>query len=775
MTPVSPPDTSPRDRAAAIRTSWQDGGQPPDAREALEQDPALRSEKSIVLDLAYEEFWLRQNAGERIDVESFCDRFPTYRASLQRLLAVHQFFDGAPSLLNDVPPPLLSATFKLHDPQATAQQKPPAAPARWPLPGEKLGEFTLLEELGRGSFARVYLARQASAGERLVALKVSRRCDREAGTLGPMRHPNVIEVHLAAHDQRTGFHLVCMAYRGDATLEEVLNRAYPTADSAPPQAADFLPATLRPRPEFVPAGTASLPREFGRGSYIDAIVRLAREIAGALAVVHGRGILHRDLKPSNVLLDHAGVPVLLDFNLAVDASAPAQRIGGTLPYMAPEQVAALIDPRSTRPLPPQTDLFALGVILFQLLTGKHPFHPLPQSGPLEDLASASLVRLRKGALPLRQFNPAAPRRLEQLVARCLAYRPEARPSSAAELAAELERCFTRGRRVRSWLRRRAVPLTAAACLLMAVPVYFAALGGREQSAQERLIEVSDQGRQALAEGRFADAVNRFTEAINLAPSDVRLYLQRSRAHMELNQFAQAEDDLHRANSLKAADPMTMACFGYCAARQSKHLEAIAYFTRALAAGFDASTALNNRGFSYLKLGKLKEADADLQAAREKDPKNGLAFYNRAFVLCQDALSRSAPLSRDAFDDIQRALELQPNEREVSLLAAKIYAWAVRKEAERLDKQRQQQPALAALAGGVAQPATRAGLDRLRELCIMHLHSAQQNGLDPQRWENDLLFGFLKEMPGYRDGIPVPQQVAVELPRGLQDPLLLASR
>jgi eukaryotic-like serine/threonine-protein kinase len=775
MTPVSPLDTSPRDRAAAIVSSWQDGARAPDAREALEHDPALRSEKSIVLDLAYEEFWLRQNAGERLDVESFCDRFPTYRASLQRLLAVHQFFDGVPSLLTDVPPPLLSATFKLHDPQATAQQKPPAVPpARWPLPGEKLGEFTLLEELGRGSFARVYLARQASAGERLVALKVSRRCDREAGTLGPMRHPNVIEVHLAAHDQKTGFHLVCMAYRGDATLEEVLNRAYPTADSAPPHAADFLPATLRPRPEFVPAGTAPLPREFGRGTYIDAIVRLAREIAGALAVVHGQGILHRDLKPSNVLLDHAGAPVLLDFNLAVNASAPAQRIGGTLPYMAPEQLAALIDPRSTRPLPPQTDLFALAVILFQLLTGKHPFHPLPRSGPLEELASASLARLRKGALPLRRLNPAAPRRLEQLLARCLAYRPEDRPASAAEVAAELDRCFTRGRRMRSWLRRRAVPLTAAACLLVAVPIYFAGLGGREQSAQERWIELSNQGRQALAEGRVGEAVDRFTEAINLAPSDVRLYLERSRAHMELNQFAQAEDDLHRANTLKAADPTTLACFGYCAARQSKHLEAIAYFTRALAAGFDASAAFNNRGFSYLKLGHLKEADADFQAARAKDPKNGLAFYNRACALLQEALRQPAPLPRDAFDDIQRALELAPNQREVSLLAARIYAWAVREEAGRLDKQARQRPALAALVGAIAQPAGRARLDGLRELCVMHLRNAQQNGLDPQCWENDLLFGFLKEMPGYREGIPMPQQVRIELPRGLQDPLL-ASR
>src|SRR5207249_8299999 len=120
-----------------------------------------------------------------------------------------------------------------------------------------------------------------------------------------------------------------------------------------------------------------------KATYVDGIRLLGAAIAEALAYMHDRGIVHRDLKPSNVLLQPDGTPMLLDFNLSSDPKERIARMGGTIPYMSPEHLLAMDregDPdRSV--LDAGADGFSLGVILYQLLTGKHPFGPLP--GPMK--------------------------------------------------------------------------------------------------------------------------------------------------------------------------------------------------------------------------------------------------------------------------------------------------------------------------------------------------------------------------------------------------------
>src|SRR5262249_8683608 len=110
-------------------------------------------------------------------------------------------------------------------------------------------------------------------------------------------------------------------------------------------------------------------RTLARYSYPEAVLWIGARLADALAHAHDRGILHRDIKPANVLLTDDGQPMLLDFNLAADAARAGPRVGGTPAYMAPEQLrqvcgeAAGVDARS--------DLFSLGVVLFEMLTGRH--------------------------------------------------------------------------------------------------------------------------------------------------------------------------------------------------------------------------------------------------------------------------------------------------------------------------------------------------------------------------------------------------------------------
>ena len=111
---------------------------------------------------------------------------------------------------------------------------------------------------------------------------------------------------------------------------------------------------------------------------------LGAQLADGLAHAHARGIVHRDLKPANVLLTDEGRPMLLDFNLSEDtklrASPEGGRMGGTLPYMAPEQIDAFRSRRGV--VDGRCDLFALGVILYELLTGRHPFRVW--TGAVED-------------------------------------------------------------------------------------------------------------------------------------------------------------------------------------------------------------------------------------------------------------------------------------------------------------------------------------------------------------------------------------------------------
>src|SRR5207249_109242 len=110
-------------------------------------------------------------------------------------------------------------------------------------------------------------------------------------------------------------------------------------------------------------------------SYVEAVLWIGARLADGLAHAHDRGVIHRDLKPANILLTDDGQPMLLDFNLSDDArlqgSPAAAGMGGTLPYMSPEQLRAFVD--RTRSLDARTDLYALGVILYELLTRKHPF------------------------------------------------------------------------------------------------------------------------------------------------------------------------------------------------------------------------------------------------------------------------------------------------------------------------------------------------------------------------------------------------------------------
>jgi tetratricopeptide (TPR) repeat protein len=218
---------------------------------------------------------------------------------------------------------------------------------------------------------------------------------------------------------------------------------------------------------------------------------VAARVADGLAHAHERGILHRDLKPANILFADDGEPVLLDFNLAADTSARAgvsvALVGGTLPYMAPEHLGAFREGEAN--VDARSDVYALGVILYELLTGAHPF-PV-RTGPV-DLILPGMIADRRGPVPdVRRANPAVSPAVASIVGHCLEPDPARRYRSARELQEDLRRQLddlpllhapepSWRERLRKWARRHprltsstTVGLVSTALLLATVAAFVA--------------------------------------------------------------------------------------------------------------------------------------------------------------------------------------------------------------------------------------------------------------------------------------------------------------
>ena len=419
------------------------GGVIPNLASVLASHPGLENHRTVVLNLAYEEYRLRLKAGESLDAREFSRRFPSLERSLHFFILVNSRADDNPDL-------------------AGLQG---AAP--WPEPGCRFLGFDLISELGRGAMGQVFLASERALGERRVALKVALQGGYEAEILGRLRHVNIVPVYSIQEDDATGLTAFCMPYLGRATLATVLDGVY--AKHHPPLRAETILHAVRAANEGLDLPGLPLPdRILRNGSYVEGVIHLGAQLAEALAHAHANGIFHRDLKPSNILMSPEGRPLLLDFNLSVDDRHLSWKIGGTLPYMAPEELSSVcgLPARSPR-YDPRSDLFSLGVILYELLAGRHPFGDIPYDRPME-MAAWLRQRQAAGPCPLRDHNPQVDKRLSRLIDRCLAYDPELRPAKADVLAAALRKELTCSRRMARWvaLHRRSVLVAAFVAMLL---------------------------------------------------------------------------------------------------------------------------------------------------------------------------------------------------------------------------------------------------------------------------------------------------------------------
>ncbi len=415
------PDATPAAWLALLRADlnlrW-DAGEAVRVECYRDAHPGLDAETMVAL--CYEEFCRREEDGEAPFPPEYDERFPDLSDRLRRVFDIHELVGNAASTDLHVPGPEL---------------------APFPEAAQTIAGFHLVEELGRGSFARVFLAQERQLADRPVALKVARTGSREPQTLARLQHTHIVPVHSYRTDPATGLHLLCMPYFGRVTLGRLL--ADDQARVAP-TGLELLAVLDRLDPTEASAGRQSSARATLSRLPVDrAIAWWGARLAEALAHAHDRGILHRDIKPSNVLVTGDGLPMLLDFNLAGEPWAERQglepeNLGGTLAYMAPEHLEAVargedeaVDRRS--------DVFSLGVLLYEALTGARPFPPPSTCATVPDaLRQAAEDRRLRPAPRLRESHPEIASSLERVIARCLAPDPGGRFPTAADLALDLQ-------------------------------------------------------------------------------------------------------------------------------------------------------------------------------------------------------------------------------------------------------------------------------------------------------------------------------------------------
>lgn len=385
--------------------------------------PELAGPAGVPCDLIFEEFQVRKRAGDRVEPKDYYSRFPDQAKELGRLLGV------------DLP---TRVTLAQH-----------AVPAKSLKAGDQIDDFDLLALIGEGAFAKVFLARQRSM-QRLVALKISADKGAEPQTLAQLDHPHIVRVH----DQRVigdkGLRLLYMPYIPGGTLHDVLQRIRntPIQQRDGKVLLDSVNDRLAKRGE-VPPLESNIRQRISQMSWPETVCWVGARIAEALHYAHERGVLHRDVKPANVLLGADAAPRLADFNVGwsskLDGVSPAAFFGGSIGYMSPEQLEAFnpSHPRSPGSLDARSDIYSLGITLWELLTGKRPF----SDEQLEHEWSATIETLttrRKAGVSsnvLASLPSELPPGLREVLLKCLEPNPDNRYRTAAELARQLELCL----------------------------------------------------------------------------------------------------------------------------------------------------------------------------------------------------------------------------------------------------------------------------------------------------------------------------------------------
>ncbi len=345
----------------------------------------------LVKELVAAEVDLRRTAGDDVQVAEYLQRFPAHATAVEAgwaLIANRRAEEPGPASTQD---------FSRDHDQDTGGDQVEVQLNPQPLP-DMIGRYKVLRELGEGGFGRVLLAQDTQlrrhvaikvpGPKRLATAKSLEAFLEEARTAAQLKHPGLVVVHDVQQDE---------------------DQVYIVQEYIDGQDLSTWKQTTNPS--------------------IEQIVALIKEVVEAVGFAHQHDLVHRDLKPANLLVDGQGHPHVADFGLAVDENSQQLRQGevsGTPAYMSPEQVRGL-----THVLDGRSDLWSIGVILYELLTDRRPFRGASTAEIFEAVK-------HRDPKPPRQIKPSVPSELERICLKCLQKRQTDRYASAAELLDDLE-------------------------------------------------------------------------------------------------------------------------------------------------------------------------------------------------------------------------------------------------------------------------------------------------------------------------------------------------
>jgi eukaryotic-like serine/threonine-protein kinase len=588
-------------------------GQLSRAEDFLASDPTLSGDADAAVELVYTEFVVREELDQQPQADEWLTRFPQWKNELAQVFEVHR-------LVSDAHTHRVAAADTHRDGELGHEHlgaDTPSAGMTFYFEG-----YQLIEEIGRGGMGVVYKARQIGL-DRLVALKMilpphgpreRARFRTEAEATARLSHPSIVQIYEVGQESDCPF--LAMEFVAGTSLDKQL------ADS---------PLSGR------------------------AAAELLLDLALAVAYAHKQGIVHRDLKPANILLAADGSPKITDFGLArrllADdsdnqplAATQTGAIVGTPSYMAPEQCGG-----TRQRVGPAADVYALGAVLYEALTGRPPFRG---QTPLDTL---ELVRSQEPVSP-RRLVPKLPRDLETICLKCLAKQPQQRYGSAAAFAVDLRRFLSgepilarpagRTERAIRWSRRNpavASLLSGIALLLVCGTTIASALAiwamrEKGRADEQTLLAIAsaklERAARELAEIRFtqaemavgeyldgiennerlkeadffdlrkqllASAIPFYEEFVRQKPSDAVLEAKRGQAYIRL---ASLRRDLGEREQAIADYRRAQAIFQKLAADFPSVLE------------YRQRQAQSHRGLGVMlyQLGKRKEAEAEHRRA-----------------------------------------------------------------------------------------------------------------------------------------------------------------
>lgn len=533
---------------------------------AIEATPLILKDRSVFLDLVQTEFRERRTSDKNFTATDYCRRFTSLDRgllqSIHRLIEVELYLGDNPDLL------------------------PLADDLPWPKAGDRFDSFNLMEEIGRGAVSRVFLASQPSLGDRRVVLKVTCVLSEEAAALGKLDHPNIVPVHHVGVETDSGLGWICMPFQGRRTLQDLLPELAENDESACSSGV----SSARDEAPVVPDQIVI------ERSSEEQVIRLFSQLACGLAYTHSCGILHGDLKPSNVLLTDGDIPKLIDFNLAKGLHSDLGVIGGTLSYMAPEQLHAIVSgaDRNSFSCNRATEVFSFGVMLYQLLTGRLPFRSHWDNRELKEVASEMLVAQANATPHIPGNLSRMDQGLRRIVVNCLLQKPNRRPQGFDEICRDLQQLQSAAPRIKRLVRRH--PYKVAGVSFASITI-----AGALSLSASLLMESNTfhRAERYFKEGDYESAATLLQTFVANNPESVTAFRLLGTSELE-NGNAKAASD-HFLQAWQASkEPIDKAMVGYSKNLAGDYKLASHYYEQCLQAQYATAAVEHNLAASLLQ-------------------------------------------------------------------------------------------------------------------------------------------------------------------------------